>query len=244
MRILLIAPDLKNVVIRAHQEALMRDIGGSGVQGTFLQETVHTEDVIRELRTGRYNVLMCMTHGFAQGIQLSDGQVVEPGQLGSLARFGVELVCLLACESVTAAQAMMQAARVDTIGLLTELASDDAYLVGSLFVQAMADGLDYRTAFEKARPGNDSSFIYLSAPPARSALQTPMANTYDDHERRLQAHAAQLAEHAKRLDVHEIEFGNIRKESTFQLRKTDVFFWAVLAVGVSGLLFALVGAMR
>lgn len=73
MRLLLIAPELKSDVIRSQQEALMRDIQSSELQATFLQGTVTRSDVIRELRSGKYDVLMAMTHGYAQGIQLSPG---------------------------------------------------------------------------------------------------------------------------------------------------------------------------
>ena len=92
MRLLLIAPELKSDVIRSQQEALMRDIQSSELQAKFLQGAVSRSDVIRELRSGKYDVLMAMTHGYAQGMQLGPGGWLEPQHLPAPARFGVSLL--------------------------------------------------------------------------------------------------------------------------------------------------------
>lgn len=88
-----------------------------GRQATFLQGVaqVSRSDVIRELRSGKYDVLMAMTHGYAQGIQLAPGAWLEPQHLASLARFGVSLVVLLACDSNVAGQAVISNAQVNAV---------------------------------------------------------------------------------------------------------------------------------
>ncbi len=240
MRLLLIAPELKNDAIRSQQEALMRDIQSSELQAKFLQGTVSRSDVIRELRSGRYDVLMAMTHGYAQGIQLSPGAWLEPQHLGTLARFGVSLVVLLACESNVAGQVVMNSAQVDTICHIAPLDSEDAYLVGSLLVQGLANGLTYREAYERAKPGgSNTDFLYLAAATPHAAK-----NNMNESERWLGDHDRRLDEHTKRLDAHDIEIASLRRDGRFELRKTDVFFWAVLTVGVGGLLFALMGSVK
>jgi len=240
MRLLLIAPELKSDVIRSQQEALMRDIQSSELQATFLQGTVTRSDVIRELRSGKYDVLMAMTHGYAQGIQLSPGAWLEPQHLGTLARFGVSLVVLLACESNVAGQVVMNSAQVDTICHIAPLDSEDAYLVGSLLVQGLANGLTYREAYERAKPGgSNTDFLYLAAATPQVAKVT-----MNESERWLGDHDRRLDEHSKRLDAHDIEITLLKRDGRFELRKTDVFFWAVLAVGVGGLLFALMGSVK
>jgi len=240
MRLLLIAPELKSDVIRSQQEALMRDIQSSELQATFLQGTVTRSDVIRELRSGKYDVLMAMTHGYAQGIQLSPGAWLEPQHLGTLARFGVSLVVLLACESNVAGQVVMNSAQVDTICHIAPLDSEDAYLVGSLLVQGLANGLTYREAYERAKPGgSNTDFLYLAAATPQVAKVT-----MNESERWLGDHDRRLDEHSKRLDAHDIEITLLKRDGRFELRKTDVFFWAVLAVGVGGLLFALMGNVK
>ena len=239
MRLLLIAPELKSDVIRSQQEALMRDIQSSELQATFLQGTVTRSDVIRELRSGRYDVLMAMTHGYAQGIQLSPGAWLEPQHLGTLARFGVSLVVLLACDTNVAGQVVMSSAQVDTICHVAALDSEDAYLVGSLLVQGLANGLTYREAYERAKPGGgNTDFLYLAA------AMPQVAKAMNESERWLGDHDRRLNEHGKRLDAHDIEITLLKRDGRFELRKTDVFFWAVLAVGVGGLLFALMGNVK
>lgn len=242
MRLLLIAPELKSDVIRSQQEALMRDIQSSELQAKFLQGAVSRSDVIRELRSGRYDVLMAMTHGYAQGIQLAPGAWLEPQHLASLARFGVSLVVLLACDSNVAGQAVMSNAQVDTICHVAALDSEDAYLIGSLLVQGLADGLTNREAYERARPGNDTEFLFLAA-----AVPQVAKSAMNESERWLGDHDRRLDEHTKRLDAHDIEIASLRRVNTYQLppiAKADVFFWIVLTVGVGGLLWALMGGLR
>lgn len=243
MRLLLIAPELKNDVIRSQQEALMRDIQASELQATFLQGTVNRFDVIRELRSGRYDILMAMTHGYAQGIQLSPGAWLEPQHLGTLAHFGVTLVVLLACDSNVAGQMVMQSAQVDTICHIAELDSEDAYLVGSLLVQGLANGLTYREAYERAKPGGSNvDFLYLAA-----AMPQAVKVTMNESERWLGDHDRRLEEHDKRLNAHDMEIASLKRVNTYQLppiAKADVFFWVILTIGVGTLLWALMGGLR
>ncbi len=230
----------------------MRDIGTASLQATFLQGNVSRADVIREVRTSRYDVLLAMTHGYAQGIQLGPGAWLEPQHLGALSRSGVALIVLLACDSLVAGQAILTSSQADVICHVAELDSEDAYLVGSLLVQGFADGLTFREAYERARPTNDSEFVFLAAPrPAGQLFSMP--TTIDDFERRLVEHARQLTDHAKQLHLHERSIAQhaehitaLQRDGTFQvrLRKMDVFLWATLAGGVGILIFVLMGQFR
>lgn len=147
---------------------------------------------------------------------------------------------LLACESNVAGQVVMNSAQVDTICHIAPLDSEDAYLVGSLLVQGLANGLTYREAYERAKPGgSNTDFLYLAAATPQVAKVT-----MNESERWLGDHDRRLDEHSKRLDAHDIEITLLKRDGRFELRKTDVFFWAVLAVGVGGLLFALMGSVK
>ena len=228
MRILLIAPDLKDDAIRAHQEQLTRDIGSSGLQATVMAGNVTRAEVVREMRAGRYDMLMAMTHGYAQGIQLAPGEWLEPGHLASLTRFGVGLVVLLACESITVAQVVMRAAGVDVIGCESELVSGDAAQFASLLVQGIADGLPVRDAYERALPGNDTNFFYLTParpvqPPASGAKMTIDESAVAEHGRRLD-------EHGKRLDKHEDAIDKLKTRGTLTLDSATVYFVVILII--------------
>lgn len=204
MRLLLIVPDFGDGQIRVQQQALMRDIQALEVQATFLQGGVTKAEVLRELRTGRYDVLMAMTHGYAQGIQLGAGIWLEPSQLGALTRYGVGVVMLLACDSITAGQVVMQAAGVDVICHVASLDSEDAYMTGSLFVKGLADGMSHRRAFEQAKPATGTEFVYLTA-----SLSLPPWQ-----QQRSQQPVSQMEEHAKRLDAHDAIFAQREQDET------------------------------
>lgn len=204
MRLLLIAPDFGDGPIRTQQQALMRDIQALEIQATFLQGAVTRADVLRELRTGRYDILMAMTHGYAQGLQLAPGSWLEPAQMGTLSRYGVGVVMLLACDSVVVGQVIMQAAGVDVICHVAGLDSEDAYMTGSLFVKGLADGLSHRQAYEQAKPATGAEFVYLTAsatlPPWQQRTAPPTGTVWD--------------EHAKRLDAHDVLFAQREQDET------------------------------
>ena len=92
-------------------------------------------------------------------------------------------------------------AQVDTICTVTELDSETAYLTGSLLAQGLSDGLPFRDAFEKARPGNDVDYVYLAA--RHFEIDSKVTGATDIFSIKIEEHGRILSEHGRRLLEHE-----------------------------------------
>ena len=215
MRILYVAPDYGQAIITDRQQRLLTDIAATGLNVTPLLGHVTTAQIVERLRDGSYDVLICMAHGYPAGILLATtpagmpNEELTPAHLASAARYGLRLVVLLACDSVAVGSTVVTAAQVDTICTVTELDSETAYTTGSLLAQGLADGLDFRAAFEKARPGHDTDYVYLAA---RSKMDSDskltgsgsiLGDTIREQEHRLQVHGERLDGHERRIDTLE-----------------------------------------
>ena len=207
MRVLYVAPDYSQSTITDRQQRLLTDIAATGLNVTPLLGHVTTAQIVQRLRGGQYDVLIFMAHGYPAGILLATtpaGQPNEeltPAHLSSVARYGLKLVVLLACDSVTVGSMVATSAQVDTICTVTELDSETAYLTGSLLAQGLADNLDFRAAFEKARPGHDVDYVYLTA--RRVDTDSKPTGSTDAISIRIEEHGRILSEHGKRLSDHD-----------------------------------------
>jgi hypothetical protein len=223
-RILLVAPDTKEPRITADQQRLLRDLGSMGVSMLPLLGDVTVDEVITRLGDGSFDVVVFMAHSFGAGIQLVPGQVLEPAQLGSVARFGLRLVVLLACESYAIAQAVCEAAGVDVIATILPLESSVAWQTGSLLVRALlTKGATHQQAYEQAVPAGNRDFIFLAA----------LRKTMDMDESNLTAtvarHGAKIDEHERRLADHDDQIEAIQNKGVLKVN-TEVVAGIAVAV--------------
>lgn len=203
MRILYVAPDTKEPRITEDQQRLLRDIGNSAASCLPLAGNVSVDDVVTALRGGTFDVAIFMAHSFGQGIQLAPGQVLEPAALGQVARYGLRLVVLLACESYAIAQAVCEAANVDVIATILPLESGEAWRTGAALVDSLGRGASHRQAYEQAKPAGNRDFTFLAA--ARNRMDdSNLTGSVARHEVRLD-------EHARRIDAHEEAITEIRR---------------------------------
>ena len=203
MRILYVAPDTKESRITEDQQRLLRDIGALGISYLPLVGTVTVDDVITTVRSGTYDVAVFMAHSFGTGIQLSPGEVLEPAMLGSVARYGLRLVVLLACESYGIAQMVAEAANVDVVATVLPLESGEAWRTGAQLVQSLVNGAANREAYEEAKPANNKDFIFVAAQRNRNS-DSNLTGTVARHD-------AKLDEHGRRIDAHDAAIQEIRR---------------------------------
>ena len=244
LRILYVAPDTKESRITEDQQRLLRDIGAMGVSYLPLVGTVTVDDVVTTLRGGNYDVALFMAHSFGTGIQLSPGEVLEPAMLGSVARYGLRLVVLLACESYGIAQTVAEAANVDVVATVLPLESGEAWRTGAQLVQSLVNGASYREAYDEAKPANNRDFIFVAAQRNRdfdsnlTGLVARHGATLDEHGRRIDAHDAKIEE-IKR--IHQSDFDVLKNRGVLNVRMPIEAFIAVgMAIMAVGMLVLLV----
>ncbi len=167
MKVLFVAP--RTDLLLADEEA--QDVLRSGLDVTPLLGRVSSIELIREIKTGDYDVLWLATHGVAErnvlgvmkyGIQLSDG-ILAASELVAQVRGKFNLVYLNSCTSWHIAQQIQEDANVTVIGTIVDVPDRQAYVTGSLFASALADGLTPQQAYKRSKPGGERVYVYLAA---------------------------------------------------------------------------------
>jgi hypothetical protein len=167
MRVLLVAP--RTDLLLADEEA--QDILRSGLKVTPLLGKVNSTELLREIRSGHYDILWLATHGIAErnvlgamkyGIQLSDG-VMSSDDLVAQVRGRFSLVYLNTCSSWQMAQQLQEEANVTVVGTITDIPDKTAYQTGSLFAAHLASGLTPAQAYRQSKRGGERIYIYLAA---------------------------------------------------------------------------------
>ena len=242
MRVLYVAPDTGNSNIADRQQRLLTDISSTGLNVTAVLGKVSVSQIVQQLRGGQYDILFLVAHGYPNGILLAQtgpslpNEELTPAHLSSVARYGLKLVVLLACDSVTVGNMVVTSAQVDTICTVTQLDTDTAYLTGSLLAQGLADGLAYRDAFEKARPGNDVDYVYLAA--RHVEADSKLTGLDNLQSATIQEQARRLDDHGKRLDGHERRIDTLENRGRIVIGPENVIIGMAFLLLVMLIVFA------
>lgn len=138
----------------------MQAILRSGLQVTPLLGTVEHDDLVNEVHGG-YAVLWLATHGNAEGVLLSDG-ILPASLLTSLARDSFDLVVLNTCNSIATAQMLQNETGAEVIATIMEVPDREAFQTGALFARALAQSGDSETAYQRAKPGANRTYVRLA----------------------------------------------------------------------------------
>lgn len=245
MRVLYVAPGTKEQRVTDDQQRLLRDIGSMAISYLPLIGNVTVDDVVTRLREGTYDIAVFMAHSFGTGIQLSPGEVLEPAMLGSVARYGLKLVVLLACESYGIAQMVAEAANVDVVATVLPLESGEAWRTGAQLVQSLVNGATNREAYEEAKPANNRDFIFVAAQRSNhnsdsnlTGLVAKHGATLDEHGRRIDEHEAKIAEIRR---IHTADIDVLKNRGVLNVRMPiEAFIAVVVAILAVGMLVLLV----
>jgi hypothetical protein len=176
MKVLLVAPTLNDIKLAGNEAA---DVANSGLDVKLLQGEVTSREILKEIRTGQFDVLWLATHGEKRvntfgsveyGIRLTDG-FMPSSELVAQVRGKFSLVYLNTCTSYRIAQEIQIDAGVSVVGTLLDVPDRAAYQTGSLFAAALAEGLTPEAAYLRSMPGGERVYMYLgSLQPAASSL--------------------------------------------------------------------------
>ena len=158
MKVLLVAP-ASNLLL-AYEE--VQDIARSGLVVTPLLGNVTRTELLREIKSGSYDVLWLATHGSADGIQLSDG-MLPAGDLVPLVRERFKLVVLNTCSSLATAQLIQEEGNAGVICTIADVPDQVAFAMGSLLAGHLAAGKSVSEAFRLSKRGGNRLYLYLAA---------------------------------------------------------------------------------
>jgi hypothetical protein len=124
------------------------------------------------LREG-WDIVWLVTHANEQGWYLSDG-LVNASEMTTMVRScGAILTVMNTCSSYEVAHTIHRELGTAFVCTIRPVPDRTAFITGTVFAQKIAAGLDFQTAYEAAKPGQNSTYTFLAA------RGTVMASPYD-----------------------------------------------------------------
>lgn len=173
---LVIAPRTDLVYVDAEVSAVVNALHARLLQGEVLYD-----DLAKELTEGKPKIIWFSTHGLYKqaegkeserhwkaaeaGILLSKQTILTVAELVPLLHLpgqNVELVYLNTCWSLDLALALQNQLDLNFICTVREVPDELAYRTGRSFAIHLARGMSYYNAYKQARPGQNSTFVYLA----------------------------------------------------------------------------------
>lgn len=176
MRILIIAPTHPNLPDVAREAAA---VSNAHPGSRLLQGKVVERDLADAVATCSFDMLWLASHGSPAGVQLSDGVITGEALTAYVAASGASLVFLNTCSSIMLAQLLVDGTPASVVATIQDLPDHVAMRTGLLFANQLAAGSDPRQAYEKSKPGQNHTYIFLqnASPPqgGKKGWDTPTA---------------------------------------------------------------------
>lgn len=182
MKVLLVAPRTDLLLV----DEEIQDILRSGLTVTPLVGRVSATELIREMRTGDYDVLWLATHGDNTGIQLSAGEMFPATEMVPHIRDRFSLVVLNTCNGLGVAQLLQEEAGCAVICTLLDVPDTMAYRTGARLASALAESTTVSDAYLASKPGRNREYLYL--PALRAAKDSLDALSAEIRDMRQQMH--------------------------------------------------------
>jgi len=238
VRVVLVAPHMPDLAQAAEEiYAIERT---SGLLVDRLPPSARRRELMIALDQRHYDVLWFATHGKTDGVWLNEDDLLPAGDLVALVRnAGLTGVVLNSCDSEKLAEMLHDAANVDVVCTVSEVADLTAFHTGVLFARALGKTGNFRAAFDAARPGGVSVFRYI--PEHRESLiMTPEHYTFANNE--LRAIYEAINDIRQRLSVVETELRYVRKDLDRRrgnLRDPNQWWLLAIGIGIGAVLLAL-----
>lgn len=115
-----------------------------------------------ELSKG-WDIVWFSTHGSEQGVYLTDG-IANTSELTTLIRStGAVLTVFNTCSSYPVAHAIHEEIGRDFVCTVVEVPDRMAFITATVFAQQIARGMTFYDAYEAAKPGQNSTYVFLSS---------------------------------------------------------------------------------
>lgn len=108
-----------------------------------------------------FDIIWFCTHGDEKGVYLNDG-ILSTSEITTLVRSSsARLVVLNTCSSRPVALSIYDELRIPLVCTLFAIPDRSAFIFGTLFARKIALGMPFREAFDRARPGQDKTYVFL-----------------------------------------------------------------------------------
>lgn len=161
MRILLVAPlqdDLPDVRVEVGTIASQHRC--KVLQGSEANDAT----IARVLDDNRFDVIWWATHGSADGLMLTDGQLPTDGVAQYVRNSGAGLCVINTCSSLDIAHMVIDETGADAICTISEVPDKSAMRTGLLLSSALQHTNRFHDAYMQAKPGGGRFYRYVKNP--------------------------------------------------------------------------------
>lgn len=171
MRALILAPHHPNLPNVAAEAAA---VANAHVGSMLLQGHVAERDLAQAVGPGGFDLFWACTHGDRDGVLLTDGHLAASAFLTYVAASGACTVVLNTCESIHLAAQIVDNTEASVVATIQDVPDPLAAATGALFATQLAHLKDPRSAYERSKPGNNRTYVYLAnaTPPKASRKAT------------------------------------------------------------------------
>lgn len=195
LRTLLIAPDLGLDNVRNEIRSI-----SSSLQATVLTDEVTRRDVMDAMSNKSWDIVWVAAHGNSVGIELSDG-VLSTSDLTSIVRnTNAKLLVLNTCDGKVTGLELNYELAIDVICVEGDVGDSGAYQFGRLLAQNIASGMEYKHAFDRSKPGQNTKYHYLFGSKDSLGIDVVMPDHRIDDARTIRMMHEVVGEWGKRLD--------------------------------------------
>lgn len=174
MKVLVVAPSTDLLLVDDEVQQVVNALRAKVLQGS--QANVHG---LLAMLDESFDVVWFATHGDEFGVYLSDG-ILSPAEITAMVRSaGVSLVVLNTCSSRPVALTIHDELRISLVCTVRAVPDRTAFVTGTIFAKKLQQGFSYREAYEMAKPGQNSTYVFL---PESETMERPQQKTDDSLE--------------------------------------------------------------
>ena len=157
--------------------------------------TVRETDIVQAIRLNApFHVIWWITHGGSEGVELSNGVILNIDGVGQFVTTSEAGLCVLnSCSSEDAARQIVIGGNASIIYTISNLPDVEALRFGALLAKRLTETDDFRAAFEKARPLK-GEYRMLDAGVALRSMDLTISGRVDKLQDKMELHTQQLYE--------------------------------------------------
>src|SRR5687768_1261380 len=185
---LVIAPEMGLEYASDEVMAVVNALDGQLLQG----KRANIYGLVDILNEG-WDVIWLCTHGSEEGVLLTDG-IVKTSELTTFIRSaGAHLTVFNTCSSYQVAHAIHAEVGTTFVCTVKPVPDREAFLTGTIFARQLAKGQTFRQAYEAAKPGQNSTYVFLGD---KEQLMPP-----NERPQRLEDDLAKIRDDLRRIEA-------------------------------------------
>jgi hypothetical protein len=177
-------PDYKVLIVAPPNDLVMVDNEVQQVNNLLGAKLLQGDDAdirgVLNMIAHSFDIVWFATHGDENGVYLNDG-IFPLSQITTLVRsVGASLLVLNTCSSKPVALGIYDELRIPVVCTLTKVPDRTAFFTGAIFARKLSEGWSYREAYEKAKPGQNSTYKFIPEEEREMAPPPERSNRIED----------------------------------------------------------------